>query len=363
VLPTRLQTFSTGRPDLAVCIVNDNNLDLLRSCLRAVFRQTEGMSREVIVVDNASEDDSADLIEREFPDVHLLRGAVRQGYTPNMNRAIRASRGRFVALLNDDAEPMGDALGRLAAFLEEHPAYGAAGPRLVNTDGSFQVGPRGEATPLALFCWESGLDRLLPRSAWCGTFSLCQRDPDRSGDMATGSGACLVVRREVFETVGLLEERLPLGPDDIEFSERMRLGGWKLHYLAEAIVVHRKSASRDRTLMLSMVANYAGWNWIVTRRFGRRTALTLQVCVAAAAAGRSGLWAGAWMCRTGAARARAARRLRVAWSIFKANLYVISGRGPRMDALCGTPREQVIEEDRLAPVPGQAGGIRRTMVS
>lgn len=360
--------MSIGRPDLTVCIVNDNNINLLRAGLRAVFDQTAGMNREVIVVDNASEDNSADLIEQEFPQVHLLRGAVRQGYTPNMNRAIRASRGRIVALLNDDAEPTGDALGRLSAFLEEHPSYGGVGPRLVNPDGSFQVGPRGEATPLALFCAESGLDWLLPGIAWCGTFSLRQRDPNQSGDMATASGACLVLRREVFETVGLLEERLPLGPDDVEFSARMRLGGWKLHYLAEAIVVHHGSTSRGRKPMLSTVALYSGWNWIFTRRFGRRQALAFQVCLAAAAAGRSCLWAGAWLCRPATERARAVSRMRVAWIGVKANLCVISGLGPRTDALYGTAAEGRPNDDRLAPmpgqaVPGQAGKIRQTMVS
>lgn len=362
VPPTRLQNFSAGRPDLTVCIVNDNNIDLLRSCLRAVFDQTAGMNREVIVVDNASEDNSADLIEQDFPDVHLLRGSVRQGYTPNMNCAIRASRGQLVVLLNDDAEPTGAALGRLAAFLKEHPAYGAVGPQMVNTDGSFQVGPRGEATPLALFCCESGLDRLFPRSAWCGAFSQRHRDPDQSGDMATASGACLVVRREVFEAVGLLEERLPLGPDDVEFSERIRLGGWKLHYLADAIVVHHGSTSRHRRLMLSMVALYSGWYWMMTRRCGRHKAFTLLVSLAAAAAGRSCLWAGVWICRTGAARAQAASRMRVAWFSFTANLCVVSGFGPRVDGLYGTARGR-IEDTNLAPVAGKAGGIRRTMPS
>jgi N-acetylglucosaminyl-diphospho-decaprenol L-rhamnosyltransferase len=360
--PPRLPSLPTGRPDLSVCIVNDNNIDLLRSCLRAVFDQTAGMNREVIVVDNASEDDSADLIEQEFPDVHLLRGAVRQGYTPNMNRAIRASRGRLVALLNDDAEPTGDALGRLSMFLDKHAAYGAVGPRLVNTDGSFQIGPRGHATPLAFFSNESGLSRLFPFSAWGETFSLRQRDPNQSGDMATASGACLVLRREVFETVGLLEERLPLGPDDVEFSERMRRGGWKLHYAAEAIVVHHSSASRGRRLMLSMVALYSGWNWIFTQRFGRRRALALQVCVAAAAAGRSCLWAGAWMCSTDAARALAESRMRQAWITFRANLCVITGLGPRVDMLYGTARGSSTDAC-LAPVPAQCHGEATTLAA
>ncbi len=353
--PSVLPSVSTGRPDLSVCIVNDNNIDLLRCCLRAVFEQTSGMHREVIVVDNASEDNSADLIEREFPAVHLLRGSVRQGYTPNMNRAIRASRGRFIALLNDDAEPVGEALVRLSAFLEQHPAYGAVGPRLVNVDGTFQSGPRGEATPLALLCHLSGLDRLVPRSARFGTFSQPHRDPNQSGDMATASGACLVLRREVFETVGLLEDHLPLGPDDVELSDRMRQAGWKLHYLAGAIVVHHGSTSRDRRPMLSMLALFSGWHWFFTRRFGRRWALVLQCCLAAGTAGRTCAWAGVWICSSGEARARAATRVREAWISVKANLCVISGLGLRMDGLYGTPAGRS-HRDQLAPLPDQAAG-------
>lgn len=322
MLSPRLPSASPGQPDLTVCIVNDNNIDLLRACLRAVFDQTDGLQREVIVVDNASLDNSADVIEQEFPDVLLLRNAERHGYTPNMNRAIRASRGRLVALLNDDARPTDNALGRLSAFLAAHPAYGAVGPRLVNPDGSFQVGPRGEATPLALFCHESGLDVLFPRVAWCSSYSLRHRDPELSGDMATASGACLMLRREVFDTVGLLEEELPLGPDDVEFSERMRGGGWKLHYLADAIVVHHGSTSRNRRLLLSMIALYAGWHWIVSRRFGRGKAFALLVGVAAAAAGRACIWAALWVCLTGPTRAKARSHMRVAWTIVRAHLVV-----------------------------------------
>src|SRR3989449_8063569 len=184
--------------DLSICIVNTSNIQLLKPCLESIFTHADGATFEVIVVDNNSADDSVAIVQRDFPAVELIVSRVTRGYTPNMNMALRASRGRYIALLNDDTLLTSAALGRMLAFLEANPECGAVGPRLLNADGSFQVGPRGPATLWTLLCWELNLDRLFPKSRLFAGFNMTYWDANQPCEMQTVSGACVVVRRAVF---------------------------------------------------------------------------------------------------------------------------------------------------------------------
>ena len=120
----------------------------LRSHARVTF--------EIIVVDNNSADDSVAVIQRESAEVKLIASRVTRGYTPSMNIALRVSAGRYVALLNEDTLLTSNALGRMVAFLESKPEFSAVGPKLVNVNGSFQIGLRGAVTPWNLSWWSSG---------------------------------------------------------------------------------------------------------------------------------------------------------------------------------------------------------------
>jgi GT2 family glycosyltransferase len=305
-------------PDLSVCLVNHGNARLLRECLRSIFEHTRGPSFEVIVVDNHSSDDSVDLVRREFSSVRLLCNPSARSYAPNMNQALRAARGRFVAMMNDDTRLAGNALGAMAAFLAGDPETGAVGPKLLNPDGSFQIGPRGPITLWNLVCWDAGADRLFPRSRLFGALSMRSWDPDRSCDMHTASGACLVVRREVLDTIGLLDETIPMGADDIDLSLRIRAAGWRLRYLADAQVIHHRSVSRSRTPVDSMLKHYAALYAICARYRGRGAAATFRAWVTVGAGLRVVSWSVLRLLPRW--RRSAPMRIRVAWNVMLANL-------------------------------------------
>jgi len=306
--------------DLSICIVNTSNIQLLKPCLESIFTHTDGVTFEVIVVDNNSADDSVAVVQRQFPAVELIVSRVTRGYTPNMNMALRAARGRYVALLNDDTLLTSAALGRMIAFLESNPEVGAVGPRLLNGDGSFQVGPRGPATLWTLLCWEFHLDRLFPKSRLFAGFAMTYWDADQPCEMQTASGACIVVRRAVLEQVGMLEERMPLmGPDDLDLSLRIVKAGWRLHYLAGEKVIHYGEVTRRRTQVESMVWMYQGLYWFLAHHFGWGQAYAYRLSVIVGATVRMVVWAVIYLV-VPAKRGRAGSRLRGRWRILRLSM-------------------------------------------
>lgn len=233
-------------PALSIIIVNWNTGRLLGDCLRAIARETPDLSHEVIVVDNASSDDSAALVRRDFPQVRLLESGGNRGYAGGNNLAFPLARGDFVALLNPDTLVEDRALERLVAFLRARPAVGAVGPRLLDPDGRYAIRNGGhQPTTLTLLAHYGGLSRLSG-----GRVRGLHTVTDRRQRVGWLSGACLVVRRAVVDSVGPLREDWFLYAEDVEWCDRIGAHGWQLWYEPAARVVHldrRSTSQRGRS--------------------------------------------------------------------------------------------------------------------
>jgi hypothetical protein len=234
-----------GEPDVTIVIVSYNTRGLLARCVETAFAASPGISREVRVIDNASVDGSAEAVAREWPAVLLTVNRENRGYAPACNQGLSAARGRYVLALNPDALLQGDALGTLVRALAGRPAAAAAGPRLLNQDGSTQwVCARREPRFLRSLMEHTQLPGWFPalRPALEGAYGAERYGV--AGEVEVLSGACLLFRRSALERVGLLDERLVLNYDDVEWSVRARRHGLRLHYEPAAEVVHLGGASR-----------------------------------------------------------------------------------------------------------------------
>jgi N-acetylglucosaminyl-diphospho-decaprenol L-rhamnosyltransferase len=242
--------------DLSLVILNYNTREHLRACLAAI--QGEGsttfgggsIETEVIVVDNASTDGSAEMVEAEFPSATLIRSPRNGGFAYGNNQALAGCQGEAVLILNPDTlPPPGSLRGLLAAFAA-HPEAGIVGPKLLRPNGSMHLACRRSfPTPAVAFYRLSGLSRLFPRSPTFGRYNLTYVDPDLPIDVDSVCGACMLVRRAVIQRVGLLDERFFMYGEDLDWCLRARHAGWTVRYEPTVVVQHQHgAASRQRAL-------------------------------------------------------------------------------------------------------------------
>jgi N-acetylglucosaminyl-diphospho-decaprenol L-rhamnosyltransferase len=241
--------------DLAVVIVSYNVRDLLRDCLASILESRGGLAFEVCVVDNASNDGSADMVAAEFPRVRLLR-AENRGYAAGNNQGLRAygfgsesPAARYALLLNPDTVLSPLVLADMLAFLDAHPQAGVAGPRLVREDGSLDKAcRRGFPTPEVAFYRLSGLSSLFPKSRRFGRYNVTYLSPDITTEVDSVVGACMLIRGQVLSDIGLLDEQYFMYAEDLDLCYRAKERGWQVWYNAAVTVLHYKGkSSRQRS--------------------------------------------------------------------------------------------------------------------
>jgi GT2 family glycosyltransferase len=243
--PRRPSATASGRIDVSVCIANWNCRDLLRACLASLRAPAPGVAVEVIVIDNASGDGAADMVEREFPEVVLHRNATNVGFARANNQAAELSRGRYLFFLNNDTAVPPDALRRLIDYCEAHPGVGMVGPRLRDAAGRTQVSYRLRPT-LGAFLHRTTLLR------WTGLLRGRYRsyrrrdfDPNTTRVVEVLMGAAVFLPRAVFFTCGAWDEEFAFGGEDIELSARVGRQYQVVYHPAVEITHHGRVSTRQ----------------------------------------------------------------------------------------------------------------------
>ena len=230
--------------DISVVIVSYNGKDLLSRCLQSLFISTGGLQCEVFVVDNASDDGTCELVRSSHSQVILIENRENVGFARANNQAITQCRGRYVLLLNPDAQIVAGTLRDLVAFMDGCPEAGVAGPRLLNRDGSLQWSIRNFPTKANQFFEALLLHKVIPRaSRRLGEVVYDPATYSRAHECDWISGAALIVRREVFDQVGVLDERYFMYSEEKDFCLRVSRAGWKTYFAPVADVVHLRGDS------------------------------------------------------------------------------------------------------------------------
>jgi N-acetylglucosaminyl-diphospho-decaprenol L-rhamnosyltransferase len=225
--------------DLSIVIVSYNTRGLLRGCLDSVLASLgSGLSFEVFVVDNASADGSAAMIREDFPQVHLLANPKNQGFAASNNQAIRESSGRYVLLLNPDTVARQGALQRLMGVLEERNGTGVVGPRLLFPDGSLQHSAFTFPTLAMVFLDFFPLEDRLLNARVNGRYPRALYERGEPFPIDHPLGAALMVRRQVIDEVGLLDERFFMYCEEVDWCMRIKKAGWEILCCPQAEIVH-----------------------------------------------------------------------------------------------------------------------------
>lgn len=233
---------------LSVIIVNHNGKDFLGQCLTSLYASGSDSDFETIVVDNRSGDGSSVMVRRDFPQVCVIENCENLGFARANNIGIAMAEGEYILLLNSDTKVIGDALKQLILFLDRHPETAVVTGRLVFPDFRDQGVARTFPTPLnALFGRRSTLTKIFPNNRYSQRYLVSlTRTSDEPFEVDWVSGACLMVRREVIQEVGSLDERFWMYWEDADICFRIKQRGWKVYCVPKAVVIHYEGRSVSR---------------------------------------------------------------------------------------------------------------------
>jgi O-antigen biosynthesis protein len=260
--------------ELSVIIVNYNVRQFLENALTSIDRALEGIEGEVFVVDNASDDGSAEMVKSKFPLVHLIENAANLGFARANNLALRRATGRFLLLINPDTIVQEDTFRVMMRFFEETPDAGLAGCRILNPDGTFQLPCRRSfPTPWVAFTKISGLSALFPSSRVFGRYTLSYLSQDETYPVDAVSGSFMMLRREAYEKVGGLDESFFMYGEDLDWCFRVGRAGFRVYYVHATKIIHFKGESTRRSDIDELRHFYGAMRLFVRKHFGRSRVL------------------------------------------------------------------------------------------
>jgi N-acetylglucosaminyl-diphospho-decaprenol L-rhamnosyltransferase len=276
--------------DLLVVILNYNTRDLLRNCLASLAAQS-GLRFETCVVDNASTDGSADMVECDFPQVTLIRNPDNNGFSAGNNMGLRhfgfpaQPRARYAMLLNPDTVVPEGALAGMVGYADQHPDIGVLGPRLLLEDGTLDKACRRSfPTPEVSFWRLTGLSKLFPKSPRINRYNMEYLDEHVQTEVDSVVGACMLVRSQAIEQAGLLDEQFFMYGEDLDWCLRIKLAGWRVLYHPGVTVHHIKRAASRKSPKAQFEFQRAMWLFY-RKHYRATTAAPVDLLV------RIGLWA------------------------------------------------------------------------
>jgi GT2 family glycosyltransferase len=246
--------------DASVVIVNWNTRGLLAQCLQSIEAEIASERFEVIVVDNASSDDSCEMVRRDFPRVRLIANSENRGFAAANNQGIAIAQGRYILLLNSDTIVLDSAIEKTIAFADRHHDAAVVGCRVLNADRSLQLSCFMFPSVLNFFLHSTYLYRLFPRNRLFGREQMTwwDRDDEREVDVVTG--CYMLVRRAAIGEVGVMDERFFMYAEETDWCLRFAAKGWKNRFTPEAEIIHlgggsapKLSANRARVTNRSFV--------------------------------------------------------------------------------------------------------------
>ncbi|MBW2056322.1 MAG: glycosyltransferase family 2 protein [Deltaproteobacteria bacterium] len=258
--------------ELSVIIVNWNTRDLVLECLRSLYRDTSGLSTEVLVVDNGSCDGSAESIRAAFPGVILIENSRNLGFARAGNQGLARSRGRYILFLNTDGLVQEGAVRLLLDFMEATPRAAIVGPQLLNPDGSKQNSFDNFPTLIS-----EGLNKSLLRLLFPARYPSKRLSFSSPVEVESAIGACLMVRRDAIDDVGPMDEDYFFFMEETDWCFRMRQRGWKVYLVPQARVIHLQGRTAGRVKARARVEYYRSRYLFFKKNRGELQAGALRV--------------------------------------------------------------------------------------
>ena len=254
---------------LSVIIVNYNVKHFLEQCLCSVQKAISGMEAEVIVIDNASSDNSIVFLQPRFPSFIFVSNINNTGFSKACNQGYVASKGKYILFLNPDTIVPEDCFSKCISFLDKQNDAGAMGIRMIDGSGKFlKESKRAFPSPLTALYKLSGLSALFPKSETFAKYHLEYLAENENNPVDVLAGAFMMIRREVLEKVGAFDETFFMYAEDIDLSYRIQEAGYKNYYFSESSIIHFKGESTRKLTLNYVRMFYSAMNVFVKKHYG-----------------------------------------------------------------------------------------------
>ena len=224
--------------DLSIIIISWKMKATLRELLCSIMQHTKGVSYELIIVDNHSADGTADMVRAEFPKAVLIENVKNRGVAPSRNQALRLAGGRYALILDADMLLVENSFKQMVEFMDAHKDAGVCGCKLISPDQIVQPSARRYPSLFAFVLRRLVFLKVVKRSLILHHHEMTDWDRTDIRDVDYVIGACQMIRREALQQVGLLDEKIFYGPEDIDFCLRMYRHGWKVYYYPHTRIIH-----------------------------------------------------------------------------------------------------------------------------
>lgn len=268
--------------DVSVIIVNWNVTNFIKACLNSIFNSIHNssykisISIEVIVIDNNSSDENVKTLKEIFPYIKLIINKTNKGFAKACNQGIKISRGRYLFLLNPDTLLHAECLEAMIAFLNLKKDAGGVAPHILNPDGSTQSLRRKLPTLRNMFIFYFFPHRFY--KTIIGFLKRC-KNLREAFEVETLSGAAMMIRRKVLDSIGLLDEGLPMYAEDIDICYRIRKARWRLYCLPNVSITHIGGASSRIVPIKAKFNSYKAIHAYFSKNHGEVSALLIRLMI------------------------------------------------------------------------------------
>jgi len=261
--------------DLSIIIVSWNVSNLLKKCINSIYKRTQGISFEVFVIDNASADNTVQIIRKNFSQVKLIINQENKGFAGANNQGIKGAEGDYVLLLNPDTELKEDSFTKMVKFMKDNPKCGIAGCHLLNPDGSHQDSVRRFPKFLDQALILLKLHHIFPQFAPFQHYLCKDFDYKQEQQVDQVMGAFFMIRRKVIEQIGLLDEKFFIWFEEVDYCQRAKAAGWQVIYTPLTSIIHhfgqsfkqvmtiKKQKIWNRSLRYYFFKHYGFWKYAV----------------------------------------------------------------------------------------------------
>ncbi|MCK4518552.1 MAG: glycosyltransferase family 2 protein [Candidatus Omnitrophica bacterium] len=254
------------KPIVSIIIVNYNGKDLTLNCLRSIYEKLKGVEYEVILVDNASSDDSVEVIEKSYPQVSIIKNDDNLGFSKANNQGIKIAKRDYVLLLNNDTLLQGGNFNEFIPYMEANRDVGILGCRINNPDGSLQVSCYKFPSMWEMFTHYTFLTRLFPDSKLFGDYRNWSHTEIKEVDFVIG--AFFLIKRAVIKEVGLLDEDFFLNAEESEYCLRAKKAGYKTVFHPGYEIIHIGGATKKGMKKRDIISHIRGTNLLIKKHHG-----------------------------------------------------------------------------------------------